>query len=97
MQKIAKINGDFKWEVLTFAKSSGNFTKCFGGQVLYLCSREAWGTWGTFPVMDRVLYLIGAGTLHAGSIFKEKHDDSRHLFFNEIFGKSRNDSKKVSK
>ena len=60
MQKLAKISGDYKWEVLTFAKSSGHFTKCFGGQVhqvLYLCSEEPRGTWGRFPGMDRVLFI----------------------------------------
>ena len=38
-RKRAKIIGDYRWEVLTFAKSSGHFAKCFGGQVhqvLYL-------------------------------------------------------------
>ena len=57
---MAKISGDYRWEVLTFAKSSGHFTRCFGGQVhqvLYLCSREPRGTWGTFPAMDRVLFI----------------------------------------
>ena len=42
-RKRAKIIGDYRWEVLTFAKSSGHFTRCFGGQVhqvLYLCSKE---------------------------------------------------------
>ena len=57
-RKRAKIIGDYRWEVLTFAKSSVHFTRCFGGQVhqvLYLCSREPRGTWATFPAMDRVL------------------------------------------
>ena len=76
MAKIAKISGDYRWEVLTFAKSIGHFTRCFGGQVhqvLYLCSREPRGTSGTFPGMDRVLFHIQVRTLYAKDIFKEKH------------------------
>ena len=77
MAKIAKISGDYKWEVLTFAKSSGHFTRCFGGQVhqvLYLCSKEPRPTSGIFPAMDRVLYHIGVGTLYARGIFRELLD-----------------------
>ena len=75
MAKIAKISGDYRWEVLTFAKSSGHFTRCFGGQVhqvLYLCSREPRGTWGTFPAMTGVLFHIQVRTLYAKDIFREK-------------------------
>ena len=57
-QKIIKMNSDYKCEVLTFAKSSGHFTKYFEGQVhqvLYLCGRESWAISGTCLVMERVL------------------------------------------
>ena len=50
LPKLAKINGDYSSEVLTFAKSNGHFTGCFEGQVhqvLYLCCRETWGRRGT--------------------------------------------------
>ena len=42
-----KTHCDHSWDVLTFAKSSGHFTKCFGSQalqVLYLCSGEPGGS-----------------------------------------------------
>ena len=80
MLKLAKMNGDYNWEVLTYAKSSGHFTRCFGGrvhQVLYLCSKEARGTSGTFPAMDRVLYHIGVRTLYARGIFREQAQQAR--------------------
>ena len=65
-RKRAKIIGDYRWEVLTFAKSSGHFTRCFGGQVhqaLYLCSREPRGRWGTFPGQTGVFFHIQVRTL----------------------------------
>ena len=52
---MAKINNDYNEEVLTFAKLSGHFTRCFEGrvhQVLYVCSREAQTISGTFPGQD---------------------------------------------
>ena len=73
--KNAKTSGDYRWEVLTFAKSSGHFTKCFEGQVhpvVYLCSREPRPIRATFLAMDRVLFHIGVGTLYAKGIFKGK-------------------------
>ena len=75
MAKIAKISGDYRWDVLTFAKSSGHFTRCFEGQVhqvLYLCTGEPRRTWGIFPGMHRVLYHSGVGTLYVKGIFREK-------------------------
>ena len=75
MAKIAKISGDYKWEVLTFVKSSGDFTKCFGGrvhQVPYLFTGELRRTRATFPAMTRVLYHIQVRTLYAKDIFREK-------------------------
>ena len=65
---MAKIIGDYRWEVLTFAKSSGHFTRCFGGQVhqvLYLCSEEPQRGSGTFPAMTGVLFHIHVRTLYA--------------------------------
>ena len=32
-QKMAKLIGDYRWDVLPFAKSSGHFTTCFGSQI----------------------------------------------------------------
>ena len=51
-------NDDDQWEALTFAKLSGQFTKCIGDQfhqVLYLSTGEAGGTWETFLGVDQVL------------------------------------------
>ena len=65
-RKRAKIIGDYRWEVLTFAKSSGHFTRCFGGQVhqvLYLCSEEPRATWATFPGQTGVFFHIQVRTL----------------------------------
>ena len=73
-RKRAKIMGDYRWEVLTFAKSSGHFTRCFGGQVhqvLYLCSEEPRGRWGTFPGQTGVLFHMWIRTLYARGIFRE--------------------------
>ena len=62
-------------EVLTFAKSSGHFTTCFGSQVhqvLYLCSKEPWTAYATSRLVDRVLFHICVRTLYAKDIFEEK-------------------------
>ena len=67
LQKLAKISGDYKWDVLTFAKSGGHFTRCFEGQVhqvLYLCNEQPRATREIFLAMDRVLYHIRIRTLY---------------------------------
>ena len=74
MAKMAKISGDYTWEVLTFAKSSGHFTRCFEDQVhqvLYLCSEEPLGTRARSPGQTGVLFLIQVRTLDAKDIFRE--------------------------
>ena len=74
-RKRAKIIGDYRWEVLTFAKSSGHFTRCFGGQVhqvLYLCSKEPRAISGTFPRRTGVFFISKLEPYRAGGMFTEK-------------------------
>ena len=61
LAKIRKICGNYKWEVLTFAKSSGHFTRCFGSQVhqvLCLCSEEPRGRRARSSAMTGVLFIF---------------------------------------
>ena len=73
---------------MIFAKSSGQFTKCFGGQVhqaLCLCSEETWGPRATFPVMDRVLSIFVLAP-YMLKTYLGKNVTSHHSELKNIYG-----------
>ena len=76
MAKIAKISGDDKWEVLTFAKSSGHSTRCFEGQVKCTVPVQHGtpGNMGEIPGNGQGSLHIQIRTLYAKDIFTEHNN-----------------------